>query len=133
MTLWFVLFGVQAWLISVQRMRLHRQLGVFGVGLAVLMVAVTATVVIMAARRGFTAFPETVKWPGFLLLNLGIVLTFAVMFFSAIWLRARRAVHKRLMVLASLTIWGPQSLAFRCTSSKREACGQLSQWATRAC
>lgn len=107
MTVWFVLFLMQAWLISVRRTCLHRQLGVFGVGLAVLMVAVTATVVIRAARRGFTEFPETVKWPGFLLLNLGIVLTFAVFFFAAIWLRARRAVHKRLIVLASLSIWGP--------------------------
>ena len=67
----------------------------------------TATVVIRAARRGFTAFPETVKWPGFLLLSLGIVLTFAVLFFTAIWLRGRGALHKRLMVLASLSIWGP--------------------------
>ena len=107
MTLWFLLFFVQAWLISVRRTRLHRQLGFFGVGLAVFMVAVTGTVVIKAARRGFTAFPETVKWPGFLLLSLGIVLTFAVLFFAAVWLRKRSATHKRLMVLASLSIWGP--------------------------
>lgn len=108
MTLWFVLFLLQAWLISVQRTRLHRQLGVFGIGLAALMVAVTATVVITAARRGFTAFPETVQWPGFLLLSLGIVMTFAVLFFAAVWLRRRSAPHKRLMVLASLSIWGPR-------------------------
>ena len=107
MTLWFVLLFVQAWLISVHRTRLHTQLGVFGVVLAALMVAVTGTVVIKAARRGFTAFPETVKWPGFLLLNLGIVLTFAVLFFAAVWLRGCSAIHKRLMVLASLSIWGP--------------------------
>jgi hypothetical protein len=107
MTLWFVLFFVQAWLITVHRTRLHRQLGVFGVGLALLMVAVTGTVVIRAARRGFTAFPETVKWPGFLLLSLGIVLTFAALFCAAVLLRRRTAIHKRLMVLASLSIWGP--------------------------
>lgn len=107
MTLWFVLFFAQAWLISVHQTRLHRQLGVFGVVLAVLMVAVTETVVIKAARRGFTAFPETVKWPGFLLLSLGLVLTFAVLFFAAVCLRGRSAIHKRLMVLASLSIWGP--------------------------
>lgn len=107
MTLWFLLIFVQAWLISVRRTRLHRQLGFFGVGLAILMVAVTGTVVIRAARRGFTAFPETVKWPGFLLLSLGIVLTFAVLFLAAVWLRRRAALHKRLMVLASLSIWGP--------------------------
>lgn len=107
MTLWFVLFFVQAWLISVQRMRLHRQLGIFGVGIAVLMVAVTGMVVIRAARRSFTAFPETVKWPGFLLLSLGIVVTFAALFTAAILLRRRSALHKRLMVLASLSLWGP--------------------------
>lgn len=107
MTLWFVLFFVQAWLISVHRTRLHRQLGVLGVGLAVLMVAVTGTVVIRAARRGFTAFPETVNWPGFMLLSIGIVLTFAILFGAAVWLRHRSAIHKRLMVLASLSIWGP--------------------------
>jgi hypothetical protein len=107
MTLWFVLFFVQAGLITVHRPRLHRQLGVFGVGLALLLVAVTGTVVIRAARRGFTAFPETVKWPGFLLLSLGIVLTFAALFGAAVFLRRRSAIHKRLMVLASLSIWGP--------------------------
>jgi hypothetical protein len=107
MTLWFLLFFVQAWLVSVRRTRLHRELGFFVVGLAVLMVAVTGTVVIRAARRGFTAFPETVKWPGFLLWSLGIMLTFAVLFFAAVWLRGRSALHKRLMVLASLSIWGP--------------------------
>jgi hypothetical protein len=107
MTLWFALFFVQAWLISVRRTRLHRQLGFFGVGLAVLMVAVTGTVVISAARRGFTAFPETVKWPGFLLLSLGIVLSFAILFCAAVLLRRRSAIHKRLMVLASLSIWAP--------------------------
>jgi hypothetical protein len=107
MTLWFVLFFVQVWLITVQRTRLHRQLGAFGVGLAGLMVVVTGTVVIRSARRGFTAFPETVKWPGFLLLSLGIVLTFAILFCAAVLLRRRSAIHKRLMVLASLSIWGP--------------------------
>lgn len=107
MTLWFVLFSAQTGLISLHRTRLHRQLGVVGVGLAVLMVAVTTTVVIRAARRRFTAFPETVKWPGFLLLSLGIVLTFAILFAAAVWLRRRGALHKRLMVLASLSIWGP--------------------------
>ncbi len=107
MTLWFVLFLLQVGLISVHQRRLHRRLGVLGVGLAVLMVAVTGTVVIKAARRGFTAFPETVKWPGFLLLSLGIVLTFAVLFCAAICLRGCSALHKRLMVLATLSIWGP--------------------------
>lgn len=106
-TLWFVLFLVQVGLISVGRTRLHRQLGVLGVGLAALMVAVTAVVVIRAAGRGFTPFPETVNWPGFLLLGLGIVATFAVLFSAAIWLRGKSALHKRLMVLASLSIWGP--------------------------
>ena len=107
MTLWFLLFFVQAGLISVRRTRLHRQLGVFGVCLAALMVAVTEAVVMRAARRGFTAFPETVKWPGFFLLSLGILATFAVLFLAAIWHRGRGALHKPLMVLASLSLWGP--------------------------
>lgn len=106
MTLWFVLFFLQAWLITVRRTRLHRQLGTFGVGLAVLMVAVTSTAVIRAAHRGFTAFPETVDWPGFMLLSIGVVLTFAILFFAAVCLRKRITIHKRLMVLASISIWG---------------------------
>lgn len=107
MTLWFGLFCVQVGLIATHRTNLHRRLGLLGVGLAVLMVAVTAAVVVRAARRGFTPFPETVNWPGFLLLGLGIVLTFAALFCAAIWFRRRSATHKRLMVLASLSIWGP--------------------------
>jgi hypothetical protein len=107
MTLWFLLFFVQVGLVATRRTNVHRRLGFFGVGLAVLMVALTATVVVRAARRGFTPFPETVNWAGSLLLALGVLLNFAALFCAAIWFRRRSTAHKRLMVLASLSIWLP--------------------------
>lgn len=107
MTLWFVLFLVQVSLIERHRTDLHRRLGVLGAVLATAMVVVTATVVIRAAKRHITAFPETVGWPGFLLVSLGAVLTFALLFCGAIWFRRTSEVHKRLMALATISIWGP--------------------------
>jgi hypothetical protein len=106
MSLWFVLFFVQVGLIATRHTQLHRGLGVVGMGLAAMMTLVTGMVVIRAAQRGFTPFPETVNWPGFLLFGLGVVLTFAALFSAAILLRRRSATHKRLMVLATVSIFG---------------------------
>jgi hypothetical protein len=103
--LWFALFFVQARIVSVHQMHLHRQL-VSG-GLALLTVAAPGTMVIRAACLGFRAFSETVKWSGLLLLSRGIPLTFAILIDAPSLVRTRSAIHKRLKVLASLGIWGP--------------------------
>lgn len=104
MTLWFVVFFVQTQLIAVHRVDLHRRVGWLSCGLAALMVAVTATVFIKAARRQLDPFPDTVTWQGFLLVQIVVIASFAAFFAAAVLLRKKPDVHKRLMLLATFSI-----------------------------
>jgi len=103
MTLWFVLFLVQVRLVAAHRTDLHRRLGVFGALLALLVVAVGATTIITRARPHFR--------PGHSLaviaFQLSILLVFAVLVAAAILFRRRSDFHKRLMLLASVSILMP--------------------------
>lgn len=107
MTLWFVLLIVQVWLVRVRRTDVHRRMGVFGGVLAAAMVGVTCVTSIRLARRHITAFPATVDWQGFLLVSFGLIFTFAGFFVLAVLWRGQSGTHKRLMVLATLSIIGP--------------------------
>lgn len=107
MTLWFVLLIVQVSLVAMRRTDIHRRLGLFAAVLAAAMVGVTCVASIRVARRHFTAFPATVDWAAFLLVSLGLIFTFAGFFMLAVWFRRQPGIHKRLMVLATLSIVGP--------------------------
>lgn len=104
MTLWFVLFFTQARLIAAHRVDLHRRLGVCGAVLAVLIVAVVTTVIVEAQRRSVRLGHPQLAGMAF---QLGIVLVFAVLVTAAILLRRRSDVHRRLMLLACLSILSP--------------------------
>src|SRR5579862_359712 len=52
MTSWFLLFGIQTWLVEKRRIDLHRRLGVFGALLASMMLIFGAIVVTINAREG---------------------------------------------------------------------------------
>lgn len=103
MTLWFVLFLVQVRLVAARRTDLHRRLGVIGALLALLVVTVGATTIIIRAKPHFK--------PGhslaFLAFQLSILLVFAVLVAGAVLLRRRSNFHKRLMLLASVSILQP--------------------------
>ena len=102
MSSWFVLFLVQAWLVSSGNVRLHRKLGMFGACLAVLLIVFGCTVAIHAARTGHT--PPGVSPLAFLIIPLGDMLVFAILIGCALGLRRRSDFHKRLMLLASLSL-----------------------------
>jgi hypothetical protein len=106
MTSWFVLFIVQSRLIAAHRIDLHRRLGIFGAVLAPLMFVMTCAVAIRAGRRGLNPFPEAMTAPAFLLLNLGVMATFLILVIAALWLRRRSEFHKRLMVMATISLMG---------------------------
>jgi hypothetical protein len=106
MTSWFVLFIVQSRLIAAHRIDLHRRLGILGAVLAPLMFVMTCTVAIRAGRRGLNPFPEAMTAPAFLLLNIGVMATFLTLVIAALWLRRRSEFHKRLMVLATISLMG---------------------------
>lgn len=107
MTTWTVLFLTQTCLIAAQRVEWHRRLGVFGTVLAILIVAVGAVVTFQAAA-GVVRAPPTHP-PGFLVIlgfNMVDLAIFAGLIGTAIALRRRGDYHKRLMLLATLSLLG---------------------------
>lgn len=106
MTAWFVLFVTQAWLVSAGNLRLHRQLGVAGIFLAVVLVGVAMELAVVSARAGVSplaSIPALV----FLAMPVGEMVAFAGLFSTAIALRKRSDWHKRLMLCASMAMLAP--------------------------
>jgi hypothetical protein len=107
MTSWIVLFVAQTCLIAAHRVSWHRRLGIFGAALAVLVVVVGVVANVHAAA-GAVRTPPTHP-PTFLAIlgfNLIDLLVFATFVCTAIVLRRRSALHKRLMLLATLSMLG---------------------------
>lgn len=101
-TAWVVLFPLQTTLIASRRVAIHRRLGVAGAVLAVTMVVIGVRTAIVAAARG--AAPPGVDPLTFLVVPVFDMVGFAAFMTAAIWLRARKEAHKRLMVLAYASI-----------------------------
>jgi hypothetical protein len=99
MTLWFVLFVVQARLVAARRIDLHRRLGIAGATVAALVFVVGVSTAINAAARGVSPGPPPLV---FLVVPLGDMLVFATLAGAGLLLRRRGDHHKRLMLLASV-------------------------------
>ena len=119
MTTWFLLFFVQTGLIRRGNFQRHRQLGVAGafVGLGVVIAAVTTSLGVVPRLKGVPGFDfasdvsaigmgagmtvarlfSRIVWG-----NLAIAFSFSVLLVLAILFRRQPAVHKRLMLIASL-------------------------------
>jgi hypothetical protein len=106
---WMLLFVAQATLVRADRCDLHRQLGIAGAALAVLMVwAGAAAALGVAVRFEASGFrPHGLTPVAFLAVQLGMLLQFATFIALAIGFRRRADVHKRLMVLATISILPP--------------------------
>jgi len=105
MTAWVALFVVQTRFIAARRTDLHRRLGVFGAVLIALIVVVGIVTSIGSARRG-------ISQPGlpplmFMAIPLVTAVVFALLAGAAILWRRRSDIHKRLMLLATLSILTP--------------------------
>jgi hypothetical protein len=100
-TMWMVLMIVQTSLISAAKVRLHRQLGIAGAVLVVLMVVSGAAVIY---GRGTTITPgiphEAIL--GFLAIAVVALLLFPMMIGAALFFRRDAGAHKRLMVLGTV-------------------------------
>jgi hypothetical protein len=101
-TAWVLLFVVQTALVASHRVALHRRMGVAGAVLASAMVVVgTATALATAARD---AAPTGVDPLEFLIIPLTDMALFAGFVIAALALRRNREAHKRLMLLAYVSI-----------------------------
>jgi len=105
-TSWILLFITQTWLIASDRVAVHRRFGVAGAVLAVLMIVVGLTIAIHAARYGF----QTPGLPPpliFFVVPLFDILVFAILVGSALYYRHTPATHKRLMLVAAISMLPP--------------------------
>ena len=102
-TSWFTLFIVQASLVAANRRDLHRKLGLATVGVAVLMLLLGTTTAIDALRRHSIPVPG-IDPRSFFAVPMFDMLVFATLVTAAVHFRHQAETHKRLMLLASLSI-----------------------------
>jgi hypothetical protein len=98
---WLVLLTVQTVLIDRGRVALHRRLGMFGAGLATLVVVMGLVVTYVVENR-MLGTPRAD--PAFISTLLVDVLNFATLAAAALMLRGDAAAHKRLMLLATMSL-----------------------------
>jgi ABC-type Na+ efflux pump permease subunit len=113
-TAWFALFVTQVVLAARGKLQWHRQLGIVGVGIAVVLLVsgVQSTYVFtqkLAAQGNLVATngsgPAFVHWA--IAVSYGGLLAFTGTVAVAIACRRRRDVHSRLMLLATAGLLGP--------------------------
>jgi hypothetical protein len=99
---WIVLFMTQTALIAGGRRDIHRRLGVAGAVLAAAMLVVGTVLAIGNAREG--GAPPGVPPLPFLIIPLFDMLVFAPLVAAAVWYRRRSETHKRLMLIATISL-----------------------------
>jgi hypothetical protein len=114
-TAWILLFATQTTLVAVRRTALHKKLGILSGVLAFAMVVAATAVAIALAKRGQAlGLPPPLV---FLAGPLSGVVLFGTLVTAGFYTRRRRDTHKRLMLLATITIIGAAPLW--CISSCR--------------
>lgn len=101
-TAWVLLFIVQTALVAGRRVAVHRRLGVAGAVLAAAMIVAGTFIAIATAKRG--AAPVGVDPLAFLVIPLFDMILFATFVTAALALRRDKEAHKRLMLLAYISI-----------------------------
>lgn len=99
---WFALLIVQASLVTSRRVAVHRKVGWIGAALACAMLVLGTYGAIVAARRGFVGID--VPGRAFLAIPLVDMALFALFVGLAIARRTEPQTHKRLMLLASISL-----------------------------
>ncbi len=101
-TAWIVLFIAQTTLVATRRTRVHRRLGVAAALLAVLMVVLGLSTAVAAAREGHA--PMGLEPRTFLAIPFFDMVVFGLLVGAAILYRRRPEAHKRLMLLATVSL-----------------------------
>lgn len=106
MTSWFVVFIAQVGLVGAGWVRAHRRLGTIGLAVAILVVIMGTATAIDAGRRGSSP-AEGIGPLMFMAIPLFDMPMFAILAGSGLWMRNRPDFHKRLMLLATLSLLTP--------------------------
>ena len=101
-SLWLVLLIAQTSLVAAKRTDLHRRLGVLGAILAGLMIVVGMAMALNAARYGFQT-PGLPPPLVFLAVPFFDIVVFSILVAAALYYRQKPDVHKRLMVLTTIS------------------------------
>lgn len=100
LTSWFLLLFTQAVLIATKRVHIHRSLGIAGVVIAAVLVPLSAFVVTRSVARSNLGALAVIG-------DYGVLLLFTLLVSLAVRNRAKPDVHKRLMLIASISIAAP--------------------------
>jgi hypothetical protein len=103
-TAWIALLIAQTNLAARGHLRLHRTLGTAGAALAVVMLVTGYAAAMEAGKRWASAGDGAAPPLGFLVIPLGGLVVFAVLFAAALWLRHRAEFHRRLMLIATIDL-----------------------------
>jgi len=102
---WMVLLVVQTWLAATGKIRAHRSVGTFGIGLGSVVFVMGLIVSFVAPVMTYNAGTRTLdEAAGFMLIPLGDMVLFGSLFFPAVALRSQPEKHKRLMLMAVIAI-----------------------------
>ncbi|RYE44535.1 MAG: hypothetical protein EOP21_07150, partial [Hyphomicrobiales bacterium] len=111
LTLWFLLFFAQSFLVFRDKLGAHRRLGTAGALLApvVVITALTAIfgIVTNAGNNGFDIARDRGQMEFIIWSDLGALLAFIIFVALGLAVRRRADAHKRLMLLGSLSIMSP--------------------------
>ncbi|WP_315736119.1 hypothetical protein [Bradyrhizobium sp. SZCCHNR1093] len=100
---WTLYFALQSWLAASGRTARHRSLGIFGVSLATAMTIFGFLVAIEAMKRS-AAMGQVNEGIAFAIVPLSGIAFFAVVFTLAVVHLRRPETHKRLMLLAGISL-----------------------------
>jgi hypothetical protein len=107
LTLWFALGLVQPALVAARRPALHRQLGVAGAVVAVILVPLSGLVAIRAIPRDVAAGVPPTEIQFIVVGDLLSLVVFSGLVARALWWRQHRDWRPRFMGVASIMIIGP--------------------------
>jgi hypothetical protein len=107
LTAWFVLVFAQTFLVAKHRTAEHRRLGVVAAVVAVLVVPISAYVAVSAVPRLTAAGAPIEAIKGVVLGDLASLVEFSVFVGTALYLRRRPEIHKRLMIASCFVFFGP--------------------------
>jgi hypothetical protein len=104
---WILLFIAQTSLVSAGRLDLHRRLGVLGAALAGAMVVLALLVATDSLTRGFVPPGSTFDPKTFYSIPVFETAVFCVLIVWALRARADGPAHKRLILIATISLMGP--------------------------
>ena len=101
---WLLLLLVQTGLVQTRRVKRHRQIGLSSIGFGAALPVVGVWVAIVMAR--IAAQQGDSQTAPFLIVPFADMLSFAVLFGLGVWYRKTIEAHRRLMVMAALSLTG---------------------------